>query len=367
MKSRNVRIGIIGCGWIAENAHIPAFSMQRNVTVSSVFDIDILRAQRLAKLFNIPGAYDNLDEFLCSDIDAVIIATPNATHVQYSLQALKHGMHVLCEKPVAIHSNEVKQIIDTAEEKHSLFIPCFVNRFRFDILKMRELVQSDRIGDIIGIEAGWLRRAGIPRPGTWFTNRAYAGGGVLIDLGSHIIDICLMILGDRMPLKLSLAASRQYEDVENANALWFETNYTGEYHIDVEDTVDAQIYFEGDVFLKLKLNWAAQISGDYTYFIIHGTRGRINLQTLFGFSNDRLWKDDSLVLEDDKYNIEKITLDKNINNTRKAFYDMASYFTDAIKGKRTKYLVGTDALKTVELIEGLYNYEKETAKKTMEY
>lgn len=360
MINGNIRIGIAGCGWIAENAHIPAFGTQKDVSLKSVFDIDILKARRFSKLFNIPGAYQNLDEFLCSGIDAVIIATPNMTHARYSFEALKHGIHVLCEKPVAIHSDEVKQMLDTAEEQKRLFMPCFVNRFRYDVLKIRELVQSNRIGDVFGIEAGWVRRAGIPRPGTWFTNKAYSGGGVLIDLGSHIIDICLMILGDRIPIKFSLATSRRYGNNDNKNALWFETGCTDELQVDVEDAAYAQIIFEDNVFLKLKLNWAADNDGDFTYFIIHGTRGTINLQTLFGFSNDRLWKDDSLIIKDCKSEKENISLDKNINNTQRAFNDIASYFANAIKGKRTDYLTGADAFKTVELIGRLYDCEKET-------
>ena len=358
MKNNCIKIGIIGCGWITEHAHIPSFSMLEDVSVSSLFDIDIQRATRLAKLYNINGVYDDLDKFFNSGIDAVIIATPNNMHMQYSLQALEHGLNVLCEKPVAFYSHEVKQLMNSAKGKNRLFIPGFVNRFRYDIMKIHELIQSKKIGGIVSIEAGWLRRSGIPRPGTWFTSKSHSGGGVLIDLGSHVIDICLMMLGDQVPLSVTLITSRQDKREQKLNAQWFNEDYIGEFKVDVEDTAVARVEFNNNVLLDLKLSWAADIEGDCTYFIIHGSKGSIKLKTLFGFSNDRLWKDDSLVLEESKSNALDISLDKNTNNAKKAFHSMSNFFVDALNGRNTGHLTDKDALKTVSLIEKLYNSEK---------
>jgi predicted dehydrogenase len=358
MTKECVKIGFIGCGWIVEHAHIPAFMKIENVKITSVFDVDISRAQNLSSLYKIPNAFDNINDFLNSGINAVIIATPNFTHAEYSLSALQHGVHVLCEKPVAINSEDVRNIIKTAERENILFLPGFVNRFRYDILKVREIILAKKIGDIKSIDAGWLRRAGIPRPGTWFTNKVYSGGGVLIDLGSHIVDICLMMLGAKEPASLSLLTSKQCNKAEDSNAKWFVGNYSGGLDVDVEETADAQIEYDDGILLNLKLSWAAPIEGDCTYFTINGTKGTIKLKTLFGFSNDRLWKEDSLILEEGKSNVTAIPLNRDLNHSRIAFDDISRYFINAITGQADSYLTCSDALKTVELIEKLYQAEK---------
>ena len=360
MRTRIVKIGIIGCGWIVENAHIPAMLKILSIDIKSVFDIEIKRATRLANLFNIDNAYDDINDFFNSGIDAVIIATPNFTHVEYSLQALKYGMHVLCEKPVGIYSQNVKEIIDLAQEKKLLYIPAFVNRWRQDIVAIRDLILSGRIGNIISVDAGWLRKCGVPRPGTWFTNKELSGGGVLIDLGSHIADIGLMLLGDRKPLSYSLSTLPYKNVIESSSAAnWFKANnYDNGLHANVEKTAYASIKFEGGGLLNLKLSWESPIDGDCTYFNIIGTNGTIKLKTLFGFSNDRLWNDDSLIIEDDKSNITIMRLDRDFNNTKNAFSDMAKYFVDLINGVDATYTNCSDALRTVELIENLYKVER---------
>ncbi len=358
MLNRNIRIGFIGCGWITEHAHIPAFISNEKVSICSAFDTEIKKASRLKEKFDIPNVYDDLNMFLNSGIDAVIIATPNNTHTEYSIKALEHGLHVMCEKPVAILSEDVKVIIDTAQKKNRLFIPGFVNRFRNDIKKIREYIESKKIGDVAGIDAGWFRRSGIPRPGTWFTNKFYSGGGVLIDLGSHVIDICLMILRDKLPLYVSLSSSNQNIKTASMNAEWFNGNYVPMLPIDVEDTAIGKIEFEENIFLNIALSWAADIEGDCTFITVYGSKGSIKLQTLFGFSNDRLRDEDSLVIMEGSNTIN-VLLDKEMNNTRNAFSEMAKYFVNAIYENDISFLSGIDALKTVSLIERLYKNEKQ--------
>ncbi|MEC0090211.1 Gfo/Idh/MocA family protein [Paenibacillus macquariensis] len=363
MKSQRLNIGIIGCGWIAEYAHIPAFKQISDVKISSVFDIDIGRAARLAKAHDIQGIYSSLNDFLDSGIDAVIVATPNHSHAQYTMESLRRGLHVICEKPVAIRAGDVKQIIEIAEQNQLVYFPAFVNRFRYDVLKMREFIQSNRIGEIIHVEAGWLRRSGIPRPGTWFTNKALSGGGVLIDLGSHMVDICLMLFGDKQPLSQNLDTVMQESKADPLDAGWFKGEYSVGLPMDVEVTAISEIGFSGSSKLNLKLSWAADINGDCTYFIVKGTKGNIKLKTLFGFSNDKLWNEDSLIVEDSA-GVEVITLDNSINNAMEAFHAMGQFFADTIRGGATRYLTGSDGLRTVELIEKLYSNENRIDRET---
>jgi predicted dehydrogenase len=358
MQKNIVNMGLIGCGWISENAHIPSLLKIEGVIVKSVFDISIERAKRLADAFNIKNYFDKIEMFFNSGIDAVIIATPNYTHVDYSLQALRHGIHVLCEKPIAFSSKDMNEIIKVSKKNQVLFVPGFVNRWRQDIKRIQEFILSDKIGDIKKIDAGWLRKNGIPRPGTWFTNKDLSGGGALIDLGSHIADICLMFLGDKKYVDYSLTISQINNMTKEANAAdWFQSRSSAGLSADVEDTAYASIKFENEIILNLTLSWSFPVSGDCTYINIIGTHGSLRLKTLFGFSRDRLWKDDSLIYHDGE-SIHTVTQsDRKLNNTENAFCDMLRDFTSKIKGNHISIPDVYDALKVVNLIENLYNVQ----------
>ncbi len=347
---KKIRLGFIGCGWIVENAHIPAFSKLDTVEILSVFDVDIDRARRISEAFNIKNYCDNIEQFFASGIDAAVIATPNHTHADYSLRALGHGLHVLCEKPVALSTSEIKEIISTANAKGLVYMPGFVNRFRYDIMKLRDIVLSGELGEIKSIEAGWLRRNGVPRPGTWFTSREYSGGGVLVDLGSHVIDICMMLFGSQKPQELTLITSMLDNRTVLNSAQWFTGNYTDRYQVNVEDTAYAEVKYDDGRSINLKLSWTAPIDGDATYFNIIGTKSSVKLKTLFGFSNDKLWQKDLLI----KSHNENEVFDSNTNSTRNAFDSMAIYFSGIIGGQVADYLKPEDAFNTVSLIEQLY-------------
>lgn len=358
LAEKIIKIGIAGCGWIAEKAHIPAFKSIEGVEVVSVYDLMPERALEVAGRNGIGNVFEDFDRFLESGIDAVIIATPNDTHAGYTIKALEHGKHVLCEKPVALYARDVSLAMEAARKADKLFIPGFVNRFREDIQKVAALVRENEIGPIHRINAGWVRRAGMPRPGTWFTNKKLSGGGVLLDLGSHVMDICLMFLRDQTPEQLDLYTWRNYGRTTEASASWFETGAGNQLPVDVEDTALAKIQFRGGTTLEVELSWCAPVDNDYTYFTISGARGTIQLRTLFGFGTGRLWEDDSLVVNHSGADRISLPLDRTTNNTGRAFYEMAGYFIQCIQGKKPDYLAMEDGLRVVRVTETLYGGEK---------
>lgn len=353
-----IRIGIIGCGWIAENAHIPALMQESRCRLTALFDSDGARAEGMGKKWGIDSTFNNLEKFFKSGVEAVIIATPNGTHVHYTLEALKRGIHVLCEKPVAFHTNEMQQIMQVSKECNAIYIPGFVNRWREDIQNVYQIIQEKGIGKIQRMEAGWLRRAGVPRPGTWFTNRELAGGGVLVDLGSHIVDICLLLLGEREPVSYEMESSLcSMEKIKSiGEAGWFEREDARAFHVDVEDSVTASVGFQDDTKLRLKLSWLAPVKADCTYFRIYGTQGELRLQTLFGFSNDRLWENDVLEITQNGVKTKKI-FNQDRKSAGNAFKKMLGYFVDSVLTHSTNFTDIRDAEKTVSLIENLYLVE----------
>lgn len=330
-----------------------------------MFDINIESARLISKKFSIQYVFDKFEDFIDCGLDGIIIATPNSTHVSYTMEALQRNVGVLCEKPVALKSSEVEEIIKICKEKNVIYIPGFVNRWREDIQKMYSVLQEGKIGEIKSVSAGWLRKSGIPRPGTWFTNRRFSGGGVLTDLGSHIIDICLMIIGDRKLYDTTLLTSVcDQENIEQKGAAeWFRSNdNNSHYEMDVEKTAIANARYEDGVKLSVKLSWMAPIKADCTYFRVHGIKGDIELKTLFGFSSDRLWKEDSLkICADGKE--EVIYFDMSENKSKVAFGKMLSYFCNSLRTGSVLSVNCYDAFKSVALIEKLYNTEIQDEKK----
>ncbi|EPR10817.1 Gfo/Idh/MocA family protein [Ruminiclostridium papyrosolvens] len=353
----SIKIGIAGCGWIAQNAHIPAFQTIRGVEIISVFDNDIQKTNNVTKKFNIKKAYDNYEDFLESEIDAVVISTPNYTHGDFSIKALQKGKHVLCEKPITIHSKDAADIIRVAHENKRVFMPGFVNRFREDIKKMDEIISKGEIGEIKKIKAGWIRKSGVPRPGTWFTNKELSGGGVLIDLGPHILDLCLMLLKENRVKDIMFKASRNYNSDKDKGASWFDTGEFQNSVIDVEDTIISNIIFENDTVIELNLCWMAPVKGDHTYFDVQGSKGTLKLKTLFGFSNDRLWDKDSIAVSKLDGFRNEVVFDRRTNNALTAFDGLTRYFVSTIRGEMPSFLTPEDGYNTVNLIERLYMTE----------
>lgn len=363
-----VKVGIIGCGWITEYAHIPALVKERMCRVVSLFDSDYEKAEKLGKKWEIPNTYNDLYEFLDSGIEAVIIATPNAFHVKYTVASLKRGIHVLCEKPVAFHMEEIEQIRQVLHAEDVVYVPGFVNRWREDIQKLYQIISEERVGKIVKMEAGWLRKAGVPRPGTWFTNRALAGGGVLTDLGSHVADICLFCLGNREPVsyKLVSAVCDNEEIKKTGGADWFLKKDAGLFDMNVEDSIIANVLFQDDVELEIRLSWLAPVEADCTYFKICGTQGEILLRTLFGFSTQRLWEKDILECTQNGVKTEMI-FNEDRSSAQHAFEEMISYFIKAVANHKAGFTNITDAGRTVSLIENLYMKENRGALRDKKY
>lgn len=362
-----VKIGIIGCGWIIEHAYLPVLIQESRGKIVALFDPNGKRLKELENKWGITKTYDNLKDFFESEVEAVIIATPNSTHFYYTLEALKCGIHVLCEKPVAFHFNEIRQIMQASKENDAIYVPGFVNRWREDIQSLCQTTNKGKIGKIEKMEAGWLRKTGVPRPGTWFTSRRLAGGGVLMDLGPHIVDICLLCLGEREPVSYELTSSIcNSEKIKSlGGASWFHRNDPQEFNIDVEDSAIVDVGFKDNITLNIKLSWCAPVKGDCTYFRLYGTHGEIQLRTLFGFSNNRLWEKDVLEVTENGVKTRTI-LNEDKNSAKEAFAKMIANFIESILNHKAEFIDVKDAGKTVSLIENLYKVENRNSLKVEE-
>lgn len=348
-----VNIGLIGCGWIIEKAHIPAFQKRSDAKITSVYDANRDRAKEIAEKYGFTVSLA-VEDLLCSDIDAVIIATPNDTHTFYTDLALAYKKHVLCEKPVALSGNAYKNSLKTAEVNHTILLPAFVNRFREEIIQLSQMIQQGLIGEVDRIEAYWVRKAGIPRPGTWITNKEHAGGGALIDIGSHLLDICLMLFKEEQIEKTGVGLEyRENHELESAG--WCNNAESKYMAVDIETAASGRIRFKTGKYINFRVSWSDDIAGDETRITVYGNNGFIQLNTLFGFSNAGIHKEITLSISGKEEKNYKFSFH---NSASLAFERMAGYFLDVIQGKPLTYLTPEDGLYVIKAIELLYKSEE---------
>lgn len=344
-------IGIIGCGWIAEKAYLPLIAKMNDVCISAVFDIDYHKAYEIQTKYRVSNIFDNINGFLSSQLDAVVITTPNNVHTYYTDMALNAGKHVLCEKPVALSKNDMESSIAAAHVNNKIFLPAFVNRFRNDVKKFNEIVTL--IGEIKEIEVSWTRKTGIPRPGTWITNKPAAGGRVLIDIGTHVIDIGLMFLLDKRihSVKLDRGVTRQAEQ----NGAHWNTNNDNRYlEFDVETWAKGEVSLVSGSKLKFNVDWASDINEDITIIKAVGDNGSVTINTLFGFSNNYTRENVEILYDGMPGEHKKTTFPMKNIFAIDAFNDMVRYFIDVTNGRATGILQPSDGVHVVDVIEHLY-------------
>ena len=197
-----LRVGIIGCGGIANGKHMPALRSQADKADMVAFcDIVVERAEKAAKDFGAPGAkvYENYRELLeDGSIDVVHVCTPNRSHCEITVAALEAGKHVMCEKPMATTAADAQKMLDAARKTGKKLTIGYQNRCRPDSLLMKKAVDAGALGDIYFAKAHAIRRRAVP---TWgvFLNEYEQGGGPLIDIGTHALDLTLWMMDNYKP------------------------------------------------------------------------------------------------------------------------------------------------------------------------
>src|SRR5262249_49032881 len=152
------------------------------------------RAKKIADKYGAQAYASAKELFADRSIDAVYIATPNKFHVPLAKEALQAGKHVILEKPFAMNAVEAAEAIATAKAAGKVLTVGMNQRFTADSQKIKHLVEQGVLGEIYHAKASWMRRAGIPKLGTWFGNHEMSGGGCLYDIGVHMLDLCLYTL-----------------------------------------------------------------------------------------------------------------------------------------------------------------------------
>ncbi|WP_271629332.1 Gfo/Idh/MocA family protein [Caldicellulosiruptor sp. DIB 104C] len=196
-----VRLGIIGCGSITKHRHAPEAKSNENVDLVAVCDNNLINAEKVAKMFDVPKVYADYETMLKEEKpDAVVVAAPNYIHADATIKALKAGAHVLCEKPMATTIDECKKMVDTAKETGKFLMIAHNQRFNKAHIKAKQIIQSGELGRVLSFKTtfghGGPESWSSDKPDTWFFHKEKATFGSMGDLGVHKIDLMRFLLGE---------------------------------------------------------------------------------------------------------------------------------------------------------------------------
>jgi len=322
---KKIKIGIIGCGAVAQVGHIPAFKSILDVEITAICDTDERKLAYLKNKYNISEATTRFEDIIRDkNIDGVVIATPNYLHHPMVISALEYGKYILCEKPLGLNTNEVREIGKIAQKYPDRLMYGLNDRFRQDVQTLRKYILGGELGEIFYAKTGWLRKMGgsIEK---WRKDKVKSGGGVVLNLGVHLLDIALWIL-PKKPVAVSTAAH---------------------YNDEIEDSGVAIIRFEDGTFLTLEVAYTLLFERDFAYFNLFGERGSALLNPL----KIQKIKKDTLI---------DITPDAGKKESYKSSFEFqAEWFVDMVRKGRKPLFNWKDAYTIAKIIDALYKSAQE--------
>ena len=263
----NVRVGFIGCGGIANGKHFPGMAQQEGVDMCAFCDLILERAEKAAKEYGTPDAkvYTDYHELLADPtIDAVHVLTPNVAHCEITVAALEAGKHVLCEKPMAATPADAKKMLEARDRTGKMLTIGYQYRHFPENQVAKKVVDSGALGDVYYAEATYLRRRGVP---TWgvFTDKAKQGGGPLIDIGTHALDLTLFLMNN---YDVDYVCGTSFEKLGHTLDAKHQgqVNYRGEFDTwnnetyDVEDSAVGFIKMKNGATIVLRAAWAINMA-----------------------------------------------------------------------------------------------------------
>lgn len=280
--AKKIKVGVIGTGMIANHAHLPGYtSIPNDVEVVWLCDNNPTKLAENKEKWGVGKTTENYHDLLNDpEIDAVSVATPNLEHMQMTVDALKAGKHVLCEKPLSMNAEQSKAMCRAAKESGKILQVGLQYRFCGPGVFMKKYIEKGHMGDVYYGRAQAMRRRGVPGWGV-FTNKEKQGGGPLIDIGVHILDFTLHLMGYPKPV----AATGMTWDMLAKNPET--TNSMGDFDRDaytVEDMAAAMIRFEGGQMVLLESSFMANIEKEFFKTTLMGTKSGAEVHP--GFSDD---------------------------------------------------------------------------------
>lgn len=281
------KIGVIGVGNIS-GAHIESYLKDPRVELYAFCDIDPDVLAKKGKQYGVERLYTNVEDMLAlPELDGVSVCTWNCAHAECAIKALHAGKHVLCEKPMAMNAAQALDMQKAAKDAGKVLMIGFVRRFGDDCAMLREYKEADFLGDIYYAKVWNLRRHG--NPGGWFGDKSRSGGGPLIDLGVHVIDLMCYTMGnDVKPISVYGVTFRKLLNRPGTKdkPAYLSVSAAPEDLCDVEDMATALIRFDNGAVLSVEVSFSLNIPQETGGFTICGTKGGITTSPQFTLSTD---------------------------------------------------------------------------------
>ena len=264
------KVAVIGVGGISQQ-HLDAYKKHPDVEIYALCDINEAQLKKRGVEYDVARLYTDCETMLreLPEIEAVSVCTWNSDHAPCTIAALKAGKHVLCEKPMATNAKDAEAMLQAAKKSGKLLMIGFVRRFGNDCALLQDLTQEDTFGEIYYAKATYLRRNG--NPGGWFGDKSRSGGGPLIDLGVHVIDLSRYIMGNHKPVSVYGATFQKLynrPDIKSGKA-YQSVSASSNDICDVEDAVTALIRFDNGSVISVEASFSLNLEknkGDIEFF-----------------------------------------------------------------------------------------------------
>ncbi len=279
---KKIKVGIVGCGFIALGKHLPNLTAIEDVEVVAFCDIIKERAEKACAQFGAQDAavYTDYRQVIArKDIDVVHVCTPNSTHAEITIAALQAGKHVMCEKPMAKTAADARAMLDAAKATGKKLTIGYQNRFRQDSQFIKKLCVAGELGDIYLGKAFATRRRGVP---TWgvFMNKELQGGGPLIDLATHALDLTLWMMDNYEPVSVLGSTYNmlgKMGSAANSMGPWDPKEY------EVEDSAFGMVKFKNGATVILEASWAINmIVANEAMTMLCGTKAGVDMFPVSG-------------------------------------------------------------------------------------
>jgi len=332
------KVGIIGVGTIGR-AHIKAFTANRKAEVAAIADINPEALKSVSEKFKIEKAFTDYQDLLAlDDLNGVVICTPPFAHAKITCDAASLGKHVLCEKPMAMNSEEARRMVKACDEAGVKLGICSArSRFSPSVNLAKKYIDRGKIGRVYYYRATTLRRRGRPgidilKESKWFLDSSKAGGGSLIDIGCYDIDVSLYLLGNVQPVSVSAMRFTGIEPAVKLNTIY-----------DVEEHSSIFVRFNDGTAATFETAWASNI-GPYTETLIFGSAGGLKLNPFTYYTEER-----------------GIGISKSFDIPQKPqeiWNQLIDDFVTACRKNRDPKTPGKDGLKIMEIIDMAYRSTK---------
>lgn len=308
--------------------------------VVALCDSNPTRLQEIADEYGVPRRYTSYDEMLDSEtLDAVSVCTPNAFHAEMAVKAMRNGAHVHCEKPMAVTSEGAREMTAVSRETGRILMVGFQRRFGSEAQYLKRAITAGDLGSIYRARAVWVRRRGIPGMGGWFTTKSLSGGGALIDIGVHVLDLALWFMGFPEPTNVAASVGSKFgvRGRGGRSAAHRPTASSGTF--DVDDFAFAHVNFGNDRSLSLETSWAGYIEHDTVTIELWGEEG-----------GARLWP---LQIYTDHHG-ESVTISPRLPDTNLHTLSVR-HFVNVVLGREELICLPEHGVKSIELIEKMYH------------